>query len=336
VDFKVAKASTAKPSGDSYWIVPPGGTKKVRYRRVSGFIEVLDDKTNLAKRDKRYVGYGVATNPQLAQAIANMDVEEDKWELDKTIERAARKAGVWAKADYGTAGHALSEDFDAGHNIFTKTPPETPAVSELKWGPKDALMENWSHLKRDLQAYAALVEAYEITYSKVEATVVLDEYHVAGTLDRLGSIGNFRKMPAAPGPNVMDLKFGSVDFGRMTKPLQFRCYSAGVLYNHETHERKSHGGNPDVAYVIHVPMGQGRATLIPLDLTQAAKRLELCHQVWQARKEDDINEWVPFGSEEWLSERIAASKTEKELEALYLRTQSLWTEDHVNQAKEKF
>lgn len=337
--FKAAKPSSPKASGTSYWIMPPGGRARVRYRRVSKFISVLDDGELLVNRDLRYAGYGVAKNPKLAQQIADLDIDspEDKYVIQKTVERAARQAGKWFRADMGTAIHAVTEDFDSGHDVFTKSPPDTPAVSELKWGPKDALMEYWPTIRQDVRGYANLVDAYEIEFVNIEATVVLDQYHVAGTLDRLMKIGNFRNMPRWDGPDVVvgDLKAGSIDFGRMEKPMQFKSYAGGVLYNHDTHERKPHGAHPDIAVVIHVPMGEGQATLVPLDLSQAAKRLELAHQIWQTRAEEDVNSWQRFGIEDWLSEQIAAVTSEPELESLYARTQQSWSELHVQQAQEK-
>lgn len=335
-NFKAAKPSSPKASGSSYWIVPPGGTKKVRYKRVSGFIAVLEDKGLLANRDVRFAAHGVASDANLAKSIASMNVEEDKFAIDKLAERAARKAGKWFKADYGTVLHAVTEDHDAGYEVLTKAVPESPSIAELKWGTRDVLLENWDSIRRDAEAYARLIDAYQITFDKIEATVVLDDYEVAGTLDRIMTVGKAWSLPDDGEPKVGDVKSGSLDYGQLEKPTQFACYQMGVLYNHDTHERTPHSATSNTALVIHVPAGEGRATLVPLDLSQAKERLELCHQVIKARKSDDINDWTKYGAEEWLSTEIASASDDAALTALYERTQNMWTEDHVQQAREKF
>ena len=337
MEFKSARPAKPKASGTSYWIVPPGESKKVRYRRMSRFISIIEDSSNLVNRDLRYAGYGIATDERLASQIRDLEIEnpDHKYNIQQVVERAARRAGKWLKADYGTALHAVTEDFDAGYNVFTDTPPSTPSVSELAWGPKEALTEYWSSIRADARAYAALIDAYDITYTSIEATVVLDKYQVAGTLDRLGSIGKPRNMPMIEGSAIGDVKTGNLDFGRLKMPMQFKGYADSVLYDHEQKTRTPHGANPDWAFVIHVPMGEGRAMLVPLQLEQAAKNLERCHEIWAARKEDDINDWIPFGIDDWLTERIPSMKSEAELSALYHATRGMWNDSHVELARQK-
>ena len=341
VEYRAAKnAGGAKPQRDSGWIMLPDGSKKAQYRRTTKFIDLIEDKDNLVYRDMRYAGYGIATNPHLAEQIRDLEIENPnhKQNISAVVERAARKAGKWFKADYGTATHAVTQDNDAGYDVFTRTPPDTPAISELTWGPREVLESNWATILKDVAAYVSLVEAYQIAFERVESKIVLDEFRVRGTLDRLMRIGNYRDIPPPENGDdlsVGDVKTGDVSYGVKKMPMQFRVYAGGLLYNDETYERKSHGANTNRAYVIHLPAGEATATLIPLDLSQAWENLKAVHALWEAKDAADINDWKKYGVDGWLAEQIQAAGTIADLDALYDRTRVCWTDEHVAQAKEK-
>lgn len=350
VEYKAATASTPAVSSSSYEIVPlnkdgvPEG-EPVRYRRVSEFIKALDvpsDTKFLEYRDKRYAVYGVAKYH--ADKLPNLHPEEDKLEFNKIIDKGARDAGIWNSAEWGTAVHAWTEDVDNG---CTPTDPLAtspdflqfgPAVRELQedWRHKGALrqfVDNFEAMRRDVQAYLDLKDEYGLSFSHMEATLVIDEYRVAGTLDRLGNTTH-PKTYHCDKPHVFDLKSGTVDLGKREKANQFGSYAKGRLYNHQTFERTDHGACQEMAYIIHLPKGNpAEAGVLPIPIDHVAEQLDVAHQVWTMHSK--AHSWKKFGLFEFVERGIEEATTVAELDAFYDKTSQYWTPDHVNQAKEK-
>lgn len=334
IEFKAAKSASPEASDASYWIIPvnakgePEG-EPVRYRRVSHFISVLGDKENLNRRDTRYAVVGALQ--YYASTIQSLDLDEDKKELDKVIERAARKAGKWDAADYGTAVHAWTEDIDNGLQYARNA--LGPAVNKLKWGPERMFQENFDFIAQDVEAYTILCEAHGLTFTKTEATIVLDEYHVAGTLDRLGRVAEWSPAYCCDKPHVLDVKTGSVDYGRMEKTMQFAAYAKSKLYNHDTGVRTEHGACLKTAYIVHLPAKQARPSLIPIPLERGLIRLDMAHGVWEERKRKHM--WKKYNTDQYITDQINSATTEDELTAFYYRTSFLWNEDHTALATNK-
>lgn len=335
MDFlKAAKPPKPQVTGADYYIVPPEGGEPVRYSRMTRFIDVFSDKSNLVKRDIRYAVKGSA---KYADKIADLDIDDDRYEIDNLADRAAREAGKWWSADYGTAMHALSEDYDNGFlNPDFKGVPETPAVLELERGPMNMLVNNADAMRKDLLGYAALVEAYAIETVHAESTVVIDDYRVAGTTDRFSRIKNPMDLPYDHDAEcvTVDLKTGSVDYGRREKALQLAGYSISKLYNAETHERTVHGASRNLGYILHLPAGSGTATLIPVKLERAIQMMAKVAENWEIRKTKEM--WKKYGLDGWLKEQINRATDEDALKDLYFRTKNYWTTEHVAQAKSRF
>ena len=329
IEFKAAKSSTPTASSSSYYIIPPDGGESVRYQRVSRFISVLGDTSNLVKRDMRYSAVGAVK--YYSSAIAGLDIDQDKQELDKVVERAGRKAGKWDAADYGTAVHAWTEDIDNGLKFGRGI--HGPAVDDLKWGPRDMFEAEYDNIYKDVRSYTVLIDAHGLTFTRAEATIVLDEYHVAGTLDRLGNVGEHSPGYCCEKPHVLDVKTGSVDFGRMEKTMQFAAYAKAKYYNHNTGERTEHGACLNTAYIVHLPARKASPSLVPIPLERGLARLEMAHQIWQERKRKHM--WKKYNTDEWLTQQITSISTEPELFAFYERTQDMWTDEHVAIAKSK-
>jgi len=329
VNFKPAQNASPEASSSSYYIIPPEGGEPIRYRRVSKFISVLGDNENLVRRDMRYAAVGAVK--YYSTAINELDIESDKQELDKVIERAARKAGKWDAADYGTAVHAWTEDTDNGVPFARGS--HGRAVSALKWGPERMFKENYEDIYNDVAAYTLLAEAHGLKFERAEATIVLDEYHVAGTLDRLGYVAEWSPAYCCDKKHVLDVKTGSVDFGRMEKTMQFAAYAKSKLYNHNTGERTEHGACLKTAYIIHLPARKARPSLIPVPLERGLIRLDMAHEIWEERKRKHM--WKVYNTDVWITSQIESITTEDELTEFYYRTSSLWTEDHAEQATNK-
>lgn len=332
--LKASKPSKPTVTGADYYIVPPEGGEPVRYSRMTRFIDVFSDKSNLVKRDIRYAVKGAV---KYADELAGLDIDEDRYEIDQIADRAGREAGKWHSADYGTAMHALTEDFDNGFlKPNFKGIPDTPAVSDLARGPMNMLNGMQSQMQKDLLAYAALVEAYEIETVHAESTVVIDDYRVAGTADRYSRINNPMDLPYDEESDcaTVDLKTGRIDYGRREKAMQLAGYSKATLYNADTHERTVHGASKKYGYILHLAAGSGVASLVPVKLERAFDFLEKAHENWEIRKTKEI--WKSFGLTEWLHREIDKVESEEQMKDLYFRTKSYWTPEHVARAKEKF
>lgn len=336
--FVALKSSSPTATSNSYYIAPPDGGESERYMRVSKFIKALqvpDDTSNLEKRTIRYSAIGAVKHfPELKTASA----EEDKQEVNKILERAARKEGIWDSADYGTAVHAWTEDIDNGvTGTLNATGPDSPAlgpaVQALKWGARDLFAGEFDSIKASVISYLDLVEAHGLTYTRAEATIVIDAYKVAGTLDRLGNVADWSPVYHCEKSHVLDVKTGSIDFGRREKTMQFAAYAKADLYNHDTHERTPHGACQDMAYILHLPAKQVNPSIIPIPLESGMADLELSHTVWQSRGHRHM--WKKFGLGEWLTKKIEGTRSLTELEQLYDTTKQYWTPEHVDTAKSK-
>lgn len=331
MDFQAAKPSSPTPSSSSYYIRPPDGGEPERYQRVSGFIKLFADTANLEKRSIRYAVLGSA---KYADQLMGMDVDADRYEIDQIANKASREAGVWQAADIGTALHALTEDYDNGHLKlgFTKI-PDSPAVQALERGAMKELSDNLPAMSRDLDGYAALVEAYEVETMHAEVTLVHDRFKAAGTADRFVKIGNPMGMPVDEEAACMtaDLKTGSIDFGRREKSYQLAMYASMSIYNHDTGERSESGASQKYGYIIHLPHGEGRASLIPVKLERPLEELEKVFEAHQMKSRKNM--WTKYALDQWLPEQIQATTTEEELEQLYRRTKAYWGRDEVILAK---
>lgn len=329
VNFTPAKSASPEASSSSYFITPEDGGEAKRYRRVSQFISIFADKENLARRDTRYAVVGAIKF--YANEIASLDLDEDKQELDKKIETAARKAGKWDAADYGTGVHAWTEDVDNGLQFARNA--LGPAVKALKWGTKTTFENNFEYIYRDVETYLLLKEAHGLKWTRAEATIVLDEYGVAGTLDRLGTVSEDSPAYCCDKLHVGDVKTGSVDFGRLEKSMQFACYAKGKLYNHDTGVRTEHGACLKTAYIIHLPARKATPAIIPVPLEHGLLMLDLAHAAWTERSHKHM--WKKYNTDDWIARQVSEAGTEAELTELYTRTHMLWNEDHANTATAK-
>lgn len=326
-----------RPDKDGLYVVAD-------YRRVSEFIKGLDtpaDSYNLDYRDRRYVAKGIAV--YFADEARGLDLEEpgDKQAFNKLVDRAKRKAGIWDAAEYGTGVHAWTEDVDNG--FVPETPLNTvldpshedygPAVKALKWGEVAVFKRDFKHIRQNVMDFLYLKKAHGVTFTKIESLVVLDDYRVAGKLDRLGNVAKYSPAYHCDKPHVMDTKTGRVDMGRRTKKLQFGCYATGKLYDEVTYERRDSGACTKMAYIIHLPAFKAEPTLIPVPLTDIHEDLKLCHQVWERHSVQ--HRWKAYGVNDWLTEHIRAVVSEKELEELWQATQVYWNTDHSQLAQQK-
>lgn len=352
MEYKAAVSSQAFNSSHKYFIVPRGGGEVEEYRSVSTFIKALNvpsDSKNLDERDRRYTVAGIVSNPEFLKQAQELDPEGD-WEthkqpFNKLIAKASRAAGIWKSAEWGTGLHAWSEDIDNGQTSRDPLPDSPdlenfgPSITALStsWRDKgafDLFTQHFDTMREDIQAYIDLSEAHGFVFSKVEATIVLDEYTVAGTLDRLGNVAEWSPAYHCEKPHVFDIKSGSMDHGKREKVMQFGAYAHGTLYDHNTQERTQSGACTEMAYAIHIPAGNpSEARVIPVPLDRARLRLEMAHEVWTEHSKQ--HRWKKHGFDEYIAQGIENASSRQELDAFYLRMKNYWTTDHTVMAKKK-
>jgi hypothetical protein len=235
-------------------IVPPDGGKPVPYMRVSTFAKMLDDSSGLTRWKMGQVAKGLGIRPDLA-ALAKPGIV-DKDSLRKIVDEALVASESDAAANLGTAIHSWTELADNG----------------------DDLADCPEHIRPDVNAYLAAMNAHRLSVSSIERFVVVDEWEVAGTFDRLVTLPDGRMM-------VADIKTGA-DAPRYSGSIAIQCaaYAAGQFYDAELHRMDmlplpEIGVDQNHGLLIHIPAGTGTCTLHTLDLAAGRAAAELAIRV---------------------------------------------------------
>jgi len=132
------------------------------------------------------------------------------------------------------------------------------------------------HMMEDLEAYQRATAVMKHLY--IERMVVLDEVRVAGTPDRISMT------PWSDRPVIVDIKTGKdMSFGQQAISAQLAAGAWGRLYDPETGSRVDLGCDKDFGIVVHVPVGQAKATLYRVDLRRGTQILGVSTQVHAIR-----------------------------------------------------
>ena len=283
-------------------IVPPGGGKKVAYRRCTTFVGVLEDTYNLSRWQQRMVAAGLADRPDLLLGVAAH--RDDKNKLNQLCEDALEAAKGRAAATTGTAVHALTEIIDRGLDL--------PVI------PDGAAA--------DLAAYRAATAGIE--WLDIEAGIVVDELSVHGTPDRIGRLPDGRIV-------IADLKTGDIQYGILKVAMQLAVYSRGQRYDHVTGTRTPmpEGLDQDRALVIHLPAGTGRCELVEVDIAAGWEGAQLARQVWAWRARKNLSRplALPPAVEQGqpdLAALIGMCGDVESLAALWAANRDRWTDAH--------
>lgn len=246
------------------------GWRLESFTRVTTFIDCIEDKSNLMTWGKRMVLIGCAMDERLLDGVLDRDpaVRDDKDWLNRRAEAASQKAGAGDKAEKGTELHALSEMVDSGIEI-----PDHATFGDVI----------------DMHAYETATRGFKIEH--MEKLVVLDEYRVAGTPDRVSSWVGEDELVAPDGTTIgrdelliTDLKTGSVEYGALKIAMQLGIYSRAKLYDKDTGDRTSMGNvNQQWGVIMHSPAGQGETTLYWADLTMGWAAVELAKTLREFR-----------------------------------------------------
>jgi hypothetical protein len=236
----------------------------VYYKRTTNWIDVIQNEYALKAWDRRLVAYGMSQRPDLILAAAACKPPHDKKVLTQAdkdaLQAIADQAKDFAKgsaaATIGTSLHKLTERMDLGETLGF-VPEPWPA---------------------DLRAYQEVTKGIE--WVDVESFRVHDEYKVGGTADRIGWYeGRLR---------IFDVKTGSDFWADGQGPaMQLAMYARSRKYDIATDTRVPDVADIDlnVAYVIHLPEGQGFCELIPTDVAKGWGACRVAKEVWKTRAE---------------------------------------------------
>lgn len=272
-------------------IVPKGGGRPVPHTRVTTYIDCIEDKSNLTSWKLRTALVGLADKPSLLDAVRGLDPDDpkDKRKLDGLVERALELGGANRASKKGTSIHELTELVDQRKDL-----PEN--ISEADLG--------------DIVAY--MVETSCLTMTAIEQFVVVSELAVAGTFDRT-ALDNEKQCEAegCPGLHIVDLKTGTMDYGKIKMPSQLATYSRGQRYDFTLFPAPDRLGDPkgwekwkktefsaeeaaaaysplpavcqDWGIIIHLPQGKAECTLYWADLKQGWGLAEFAGEVRSRR-----------------------------------------------------
>jgi hypothetical protein len=235
----------------------PDSGRLAYYTRATTIAGTLDDRYSLEKWLQRQVAIGMGKRPDLV-ALAATAAVDDRTTLDNVVAAATDAAAADAKANLGTALHALTEAHDRG--LLTDVPAMFAA---------------------ELAAYIDATE--HLRWLEIEQMVVLDPHSVAGTPDRIGLAGRRRRA------QIYDIKTGSIDFSMGSIAVQMAIYAhANNIYV---------GGDrlpmPEIdltrAVIIHLPVGKGTCELVEVDIEAGWEAFQLAMAVREWRKRKDLS-----------------------------------------------
>ena len=105
-------------------VLQPGHSKRVGYRRVTTFVDCLENQKGLQDWSMRCVAYGMSQRPDLVLGASAVDPHlalsgqhPEKKKLNELASQAKEYALAGAAANTGTALHALTERIDRGQPL---------------------------------------------------------------------------------------------------------------------------------------------------------------------------------------------------------------------------
>jgi hypothetical protein len=251
-----------------YQILLDGSKKTKLHTRVTTFASTLEDRYNLEKWALRMVALGLVKRSDLYALVASTH-PDDKQALNDLCDQAKKAANADAKANMGTALHAMCQRVDEGEDITFPEPVQS-----------------------DVAAYRAAMDKAGIVVipDMIEKVVVLNDLNLAGKFDRGVTFGSSKY--------IADLKTGAdLTFGMDSIAVQLACYAnADSLYEPKTKKHTPMPGDidKDLAIVIHLPAGQAVCNFYWVDIKAGWEAAIHAAFARKWRKRRDIAEiWTP-------------------------------------------
>lgn len=257
----------AEPQRDRWgrYSLPDPDTGEARYwTRATTLAEATQDAFGLTEWKLRTTVLGMGKRPDLC-ALAEASDEEDKGQLTSIWKQAMSAAGADNRAHLGTALHKATQRLD-------QLGDDGGVFSDTRW-------------QREIEVYKMAKQEWGILThpSMCERITVVPEVEVAGTMDKI--------VKYEDKPTVLDLKTGnSVTLGGMKIAIQIALYSRGrVLWDEKNMKwvPMVKGLDQDRGLVLHLPVGEARATLYEIDLNVAWQLALQAYEIRAARKVKD-------------------------------------------------
>lgn len=241
-------------------IIPQGGgPRPLSYRRMTKYVDVLEDHYLLNNWDRRQVAIGISQREDLRLSVlAHIDAPDAKTVIDGACRDAKDFAQARAKATQGTAFHTLTDIIDRGGDLPAGLP---------------------DNILKTLEAFKVATAPLKII--AIEPKTVLDTYRVAGTPDRIYELDGVRY--------IGDTKTGNIHWGTLKICSQLAGYSRSWLYDVATGARSAHGCSTNRGIVMDVDLEKCTVELRWVDLESGMWAMNICKQVWAARKADDFD-----------------------------------------------
>jgi hypothetical protein len=256
-----------------YVYAEDGSDKGKLYSRITTYIDALSERTQLEKWRARIILTGLAVDQQASEgspldpwsapseqsllwSLLNDTDLNNRSAMDELVEAAFKAGDGYLKAEQGTDMHRITEAWDRMQPL--------PVMNERE--------------RRDFVAWLRLIDEHKLVPVDIERRCVIDELKVAGTPDRT------YWWPERNELVIGDLKTGSIDYGAGKMAMQLALAAHGQWYDPDTYERSPIGASLTHGLIIHVPNGEGTATLYVADLVEGWRGVtELCKPVREWR-----------------------------------------------------
>jgi hypothetical protein len=318
-------------------LVPRGqeilDSNRVAYTRASGLGDILEEFSFLWKWKMRGLAKGLADSMDLIRLVAAENytcgfAEDEKANraagrnIDGYIERAMDRAGVDAKADYGTA-------------IHLRTEPGTDAAGSDPDEKQHA----------DAESCWALWREMGVVHLGTEVFTANDVLRSAGTFDHLSYV---------PGLGIVVTDKKTSSKAKSTYDIQLANYANADVYDPDTDERQtleeyiaSKGWDPalinrEVGIIWWIKNGRTQAR--ELDLVAGWRWAQVAARIRDERRtmgvaRDNTKHLLGEANDQrdLLRQRIQSAQSVEELTTLwsYPAVQAIWTDEHTQAAKAK-
>ena len=248
------------------------GVREKTYKRVTSYIDVLEDKSFVQAWSERMVLIGIAEDTGFLRGVLDYDPEtkDGKDALNRRAQAAKDLGGANRKSDKGTHLHDLSEAVDRHEAL-----PEGLSEDDIA----------------DMDAYSAGTHPF-FKIVHMEELVVNEQLGVAGTPDRVSQWCGEGDLIAPDGEIILpdeliitDLKTGRVDFGALKMAMQLSIYSKSKLNVKGSHVRLDMPNvNQKWGIIMHLAAGSGVLNLYWADLTLGWEAVGVAEDVHAMRK----------------------------------------------------
>lgn len=247
------------------------------YGRPSGYGELIDDSWNLIKWKERGVALGIAMEPSLLHELHDVadDEQAERNALDRIVNQAHDVAGSDIGALRGTWAHSICDWADVD--------PYEELPRELYPDPRfEVTVDQAVQIAR---RWHDLIVAADLEILATEQSIVNDELRLAGTLDRIVSLGRDLTIGGVTIPAgtvlVLDIKTSKLHADGEglpsywdSYPIQIAVYAGSTPYDCDTDERGTWDDPIDQrhALIAHLDVehlietGEVRWSLIYVDL----------------------------------------------------------------------